>query len=138
MSGSYVVDASVAAKLYFVEIGSVQAELAIREANRIIAPDLLFLEMASIAAKKVRRSLCSFEQAADAVDTLGSLLDETIAASELASRAFGLAAADGFSAYDSAYLSLAELREFELLTADAPLVRLARKVGLGQFVRLLE
>lgn len=138
MPGRYVIDASVAAKLYFLEAGSVEAQLAIRGADRLIAPDHLFLEMANLAAKKVRRSICSLEQGTFAIDSLGALADETIAASALAPRSFELSATHGFSAYDAAYLALAEARQFEVLTADAPLVRLAEKVGLGDLVRFLE
>jgi predicted nucleic acid-binding protein len=138
MPDRYVVDASVAAKLYFIEAGSVLAQTTVRGADRLIAPDLLFLEMASLAVRKVKRSMASLEQGALAVNSLGALLDETIAAAALAPRAFELAAAHRFSAYDAAYLALAELRDFQVLTADAALVRLAQRVGLGELVCFLE
>lgn len=138
MRASYVVDASVAAKLFFLEAGSALAQSAIRSAGWLIAPDLLFLEMASLATKKVRRSVCDFDQGKVAVDSLGALLDEVVAASALAPRAFELAVVHGLSAYDAAYVALAESRDFEVLTADRPLVDLAQKAGLGGYVRFLE
>lgn len=137
MPGEYVIDASVLAKLYFDEVGSDQADDAVRGAYRVIAPDLLFHEMASIAAKNVRRGTASMDQAARAIASSIDLLDETVPAIELAPRAFELAATHGFSAYDGAYLALAELRTLELLTADGRLLRRARDVGMGAFVRLL-
>jgi predicted nucleic acid-binding protein len=133
--GRFVLDASVAAKLFFIEDASERAVDAVRAADWLIAPDLLFLEMASIAAKNVRRATASQEQAARAVHSLSALLDETIGAPELAPRAFELAAAHGFSAYDAAYLALAEARGFGLLTADTGLVRLAWQVGMAGLVQ---
>jgi predicted nucleic acid-binding protein len=138
MRASYVVDASVVAKLYFLESGSALAQSAVRRADQLIAPDLLFLEMANLAANKVRRSICDLDQGRGAVHSLGALLDEVVAAATLAPRAFELAVAHGFSAYDAAYIALAESRKFEVLTADRPLVGLARKAGLGGVVRFLE
>jgi len=138
MRGEYVIDASVAAKLCFDEAGSDKADAAVRQAQRLIGPDLLFHEMASIAAKNVRRGTASMDQAASAVASTIELLDETIAAAELAPRAFELAATHGFSAYDGAYLALAELRSAEMLTADGRLVRRARGAGMGAFVCLLD
>lgn len=137
MPDSFVIDASVAAKLHFFEAGSDQAVAAVRGADRLIAPELLYIEMASIAAKNVRRGTASRDQAAGAVNALEALLDETIPLSELAQRAFELAATHGFSAYDGAYIALAESSELALLTADIRLVRLARQAGLGDFVRPL-
>jgi predicted nucleic acid-binding protein len=137
MPGRYVIDASVAAKLYFTEAGSNLAETVVRAADRLIAPDLLFLEMASIAAKNVRRAISSLEQAADAVDSLSGILDETVPLPGLAGRAFQLAHEYGFSAYDGAYLALAEAEGIELVTADEKLVRRAREANLSHLVRPL-
>lgn len=137
MPDRFVVDASVAAKLYFIEEGSDRAAAAMRAADRLIAPELLFLEMASVAAKNVRRGTASQAQAALAIDSIGALLEEAIGLPELAPRAFELASAHGFSAYDAAYLALAEARAYEVLTADLRLVRIARNVGFGEFVRPL-
>ena len=137
MPDSLIVDASVAAKLNFIEEGLEEAADALHTAGRVIAPDLIYLEMASIAAKNVRRGIASRERAARSITSLNELLDEAIPSSELASRAFELAAEHGFSAYDGAYLALAESRALQVLTADLRLVRLARQVGLGELVRPL-
>lgn len=137
MAGEFVVDASVVAKLYFPEDDSDLARTVLGGGDRVIAPDLLFVEMASIAAKKVRRELAPMESAAQWVNSLTLLLDEWVASSRLAGRAFNLAATHGFSAYDGTYLALAEARGFELLTADIKLVRLARDAGFGALLRPL-
>ena len=137
MPGNYVVDASVAAKLYYQEEQSDQAAAALRNADHLIAPELLYLEMASIAAKRTRRGTSSPEQGALAVRSVADILDELIPLAGLASRAYDLASVHGFSAYDGAYLALAEARGFKLLTADLKLARLAAQVGLGVHVETL-
>lgn len=137
MTGRFVIDASVAAKFYFAEEGCDLAAAALRESDGLIAPDLLFVEMVSIAAKKVRRGLASKEEAARAVLSIGEILDETVPSRELAPRLFELAAAHGFSAYDAAYLALAELHVLQLLTADIHLARRAREAGFSDRLRLL-
>jgi len=137
MSGDYVVDASVAAKLFFFEDGSDHAAATIRDAERLIAPDLLFIEMASIAAKNVRRGTSSQGEAARAVNSLTAFLDELVPARELAFRAFELATVHGFSAYDGIYIALAEQRLFVVLTADVKMARRAAEAGLSRFVQVL-
>ena len=137
MAGEFVVDASVVAKLYFPENDSDLARIVLGGGDRVIAPDLLFVEMASIAAKKVRGGLAPMESAVQWVNSLTLLLDEWVSSSMLAGRAFNLAATHGFSAYDGTYLALAEARGFELLTADIKLVRLARDAGFGALLRPL-
>jgi predicted nucleic acid-binding protein len=137
MPGSFVIDASVAAKLHFFEGGSDQAAAFVEDADRLVAPDLLFIEMASIAAKNVRRKIASRDRARLAVAAVTELLDAAVSLSDLAPRAFELAAAHGFSAYDGAYLALAEAEGIELVTADEKLVRRAREANLSHLVRPL-
>jgi predicted nucleic acid-binding protein len=137
MADELVVDASVAAKLYFIEANSALAEAALRAADRLIAPELLFIEMASIAAKYARRGLATADWAAGAVTSVGSLLDEAVPLTGLAPRAYALAEAHGFSAYDGAYLALAEARGMRLITADAKLCQRAVDARLSHLVRPL-
>ena len=134
MGGEFVLDASVAAKLFFIEEHSDLAAAALRVAERLIAPELLFLEIASIAAKHSRRGFASSAQGMQAVRSIVNLLDETVPLLGLAPRAFALAETHGCSVYDGAYLALAEERNVRLLTADMKLVRLARQSGLGDFM----
>ena len=134
---SFVLDASVVAKLHFAEAGSELAEAVTLRAERLIAPDLIYAEMASIAAKKVRRGVTSRDHAAVALGSLRVLLDEAAPLAGLADRAFDLAVAHGFSAYDGAYLALAEMSGLAVLTADLRLARRASDVGLGHLVHPL-
>lgn len=135
MDAEIVLDASIAAKVLFTEDGSEQARQLVGSGMILIAPDLIFLEIASVAIKRLKRGETSRQQGADAVGTLPDLLDEVIASSQLADRAFALAADHGFSAYDAAYLALAEQRGLRLATADIRLVERARQAGLSKLIR---
>ncbi|HEX3916255.1 MAG TPA: type II toxin-antitoxin system VapC family toxin [Caulobacteraceae bacterium] len=137
MPDSIVLDASVAAKLYFAEDLSDAANVAVRAADGIVSPDLLLIELASICAKQVRRGVASHAVAARAMHLAHSLSDETVPMQQLATRAFELAAAHGVSAYDGAYLALAEDRKLCVLTADVRLIRRATDAGLAHLVRTL-
>jgi len=132
-----VLDASVAAKFYFPEDGSEQARAVLTSGVIVAAPDLLFIEMASVAAKLVRRGLCSPDAGRDAVGSVGDLVDEIAPLSGLSARAFAFARDNNFSAYDGAYLALAERLSAPVLTADRRLIEKARALGAGNLVRQL-
>ena len=132
-----VLDASVAVKCFLDEEGSAAARHAVADRADWIAPDLIFLEVASVALKSLRRGLLGCGQGERMVAGLGALLTEAVAAEALADTAFQLAADHGFSAYDAAYVALARERATVLLTADLKLVNFARAAGLGAFVAAL-
>jgi predicted nucleic acid-binding protein len=132
-----VVDVSVAAKVFCLEAGSDRARAMLKSGAVVAAPDLLFVEMASLAAKRVRRGLCSAQLGRDAVGSIGELIDEVAPLSGLAARAFLFARDNGFSAYDGAYLALAERLNAPVLTADERLIERARALGAGNLVRQL-
>lgn len=132
-----VLDASVAAKFFFHEAGS-RAALALRVSGaRFIAPDLIYAEMASIAAKHVRRRDVAYAAARRVQPALRQLLDETVALKDLSEAAFDLAAIYGFSAYDGAYLALARGRGLAVITADVRFARKAAEADLAAHVALL-
>jgi predicted nucleic acid-binding protein len=132
-----VVDASVVAKFYFFEDGSEQARTILTSGIVVAAPGLLFIEIASVAATKVRRGLSTREQAREAVVSLGELVDEFAPLGGLATRAFSIASDSGCSAYDATYLALAQERGVRVLTADTRLVDRARAAGMEGLVRSL-
>jgi predicted nucleic acid-binding protein len=137
MADEFVLDASVAAKCFFTEDGSDEARALVFSGARFVAPDLIFVEMASIGARHVRRGLVPQALAAEALDGLAELLDETAPLFGLAPRAFVLAAAHGVSAYDGCYLALAEQRNAQVVTADRKLIERANAEGLGGLVQSL-
>ena len=132
-----VLDASVAAKFFVPEAGSNAAFALRRSGTRFVAPDLIYAEMASIAAKHVRRRGVSHAVASGIQAGLRKLLDETVPMKDLAEDAFDLAARHGFSAYDGAYLALARRRGLAVITADVRFARKAAEVGLAEYVSLL-
>ena len=138
MAAEWVIDASVAAKLYFEEEFSELARLRVAEADQLIAPDLFHLEIANIAVKRVRRGTASEPAASAAVVGASRIVDEFVAHGALTPHAYALARDHSFSAYDAAYLALADARGLKLLTADAKLAGLASLAGLGRLVDLLQ
>jgi predicted nucleic acid-binding protein len=100
MPDSWVLDASVAAKLCFTEGDSAEAEAAVRSAGTLLAPDLIFVELASVAAKQVRRNGVTIETARQALALAETLLDEAVPLAGLAQRALDFAALHGVSASD--------------------------------------
>lgn len=137
MPDEIVVDASVLAKAYFFEVGSEAARDLLTSGLFISAPSLIFVEMASIASKRVRRGLSTHERAAAAMGSIAELIDFIAPLDDLCVRAFLLASEHGFSAYDGAYLALAERRGAPVITADLKLVRRAREAGLSDFAQEL-
>jgi predicted nucleic acid-binding protein len=133
-----VLDASVAVKCLVDEADSELARAAVISGTGWAAPDLIFLEVASVALKSIRRGWLERAQAEAMVSNLPKLLLEVAPSDTLAAAAFRLAADHGFSVYDAAYLALAETRNTHVLTADLKLADRARSVGLAKLVRTLD
>jgi predicted nucleic acid-binding protein len=118
MAGDYVVDACVAAKILFAEKGSDAALTLMRDADRLIAPELILLEVANVAVKKMRRREISLAQAREAVADLPDLFDRIIPLEGLLSDALELALTTHAAIYDALYAALAQREGFVLVTAD--------------------
>jgi predicted nucleic acid-binding protein len=137
MRGERVVDASVIAAALFLEAFTGEARRFLLETPRLIAPDHLHAEIASVAAKKVWREETTEEIGAAACAAIGGLVATTPTAA-LASRAFELAARHRFSAYDGLYLALAERRQMPVYTFDGPFARRAIKAGFKDLIEIPE
>jgi predicted nucleic acid-binding protein len=137
MSDEVVLDASVAANHFFPGPGSAAARAFVRSGARMIAPDLIFAEFASVAIKFVRRGLAPAAVARDAIALLPLLVHEVVALGDLTRPAYDLAEELGFSTYDAFYLALARGRGIRLVTADAKLARRAIDIGMADHVHLL-
>ena len=136
-STTFVVDASVAAKRWFDEPDSATAIEALDRAQRLIAPDFLVIEIANVAATRVKRGLEEPAQAERAVRGVAVLVDLLAPSGPLALRAFEMARDHQVSVYDALYLALAEREAAAVITADVKLVSKARTAGLGHLVRNL-
>src|SRR5215216_3460278 len=134
MAGEWVLDASVAAKCLFTEPGSDAARALVISSDSLAAPDFIFAELGSVAAKKVRRGEASQPFAMEALIRAPGLLTVAAPSRALVTRAFQFAVEYGFSAYDGLYLALAESKRIRMVTADQKLVARAASAGLSGLI----
>jgi predicted nucleic acid-binding protein len=135
-----VVDASVGIKLFLVEpltdrADALFARLTDDPPARFYVPDLFYIECANILWKYVRRFGYPAEEARRDIADLVRLPLQGVPMAALAGPALELATAHGSTAYDAAYVALAQQLELPLVTADEALVR--RFAGTGLDVRSL-
>ncbi len=128
MSGqSWVVDASVAVKLFLVEPLASQATdlfalLAADATSVFHVPDLFYAEAANIFWKQYQRGSRSLAQAQVDYAALRALRLQVTPVFDLGAEALTIAATHGLSAYDACYLALAQRHGIMLITADNKLV----------------
>ena len=100
---------------------------------KIMVPPLLYYEVGNILL--FGRSRPPIEQATDAMTDLFSIPLEVVPPTLVSAHAtLRLASERGLSYYDATYVTLAEMMECPLITADARMARQARAAGQ---VRLL-
>lgn len=133
-----VIDASVVGSAFFEEADTAMARSFLAQDNDLIAPSLLVLEIASIAAKKVWKGLATSEVTEKAVSTVRTLVKLEELTDELIATAFRLARDERYSVYDATYLALAMREEADVVTLDAKLVARAQAAGHQRFVTLLD
>lgn len=137
MADEWVIDASVAAKVFFTEEGSDAARRMATSGQVFAAPEFIALEIASIGSKYARRGETTLEHGRLAIQSLRELVDDLEPISSLSERALELSVEHGFSVYDASYLALAELKGLRVITADRKLYIRALERGLGDLVQLL-
>ena len=118
-----VADASVVAAALFGEAGQAEA-FALLRGRSLHAPHLLDYEIASVGLKKLRREAVSSEAVAAALRTYERLHIERHAVD--AQGVASIAERHGLTAYDAAYLWVAEQLEAPLATLDERLGNAAR------------
>lgn len=136
MRAERVVDASVLAAALFDEKYTPQARSFIATTERLVAPDHLHAEIASVSAKKVWRGEIRTEEGVLACRAVSAIVEQLEPSAGLGVRAFELAAAHRFSAYDGLYLALAERTGVPVFTVDLRFARRAEKAGLGRHVEI--
>jgi predicted nucleic acid-binding protein len=127
-----VVDASVAAKWFFVESGDQEARELALSGGALIAPDLIVPEVCNVAWRKVVEKEITVERALGIALQLPSLLNRLIPAAELAPRAVELATKLRHPIYDCFYLALAEIADGELVTADRKFLKVIGRAGFDR------
>lgn len=110
-----LVDASVVVKLFVDEPDSTLA-IASVAGQSLIAPDLIFAELANILWKTHRRGLIGTPDPADY--DIARLFDRVVPSSSLFSAALQLSVELNHPAYDCFYLALAIAEDDVLIAAD--------------------
>lgn len=135
-----VVDASIAAKWLFPEEHSDKALALVEEAltlgQRIVAPPLLWIEVANILRQRMRSAGLTLAQALGLYDRFQEIPIKGQSPSELSRLA--LVMADRYrlpAVYDAHYVALAETLGFDLWTDDQRLLRaLGHKLPLVKWI----
>jgi predicted nucleic acid-binding protein len=127
-SGRYVVDASVAIKLFINEPFSDQAEALfwILEADppgQLYVPDLFFIECTNILWKHIKRFGYPEDKAREDLAALKGLALHGIATIDLMEDALNIAVSHDITAYDGCYVVLAQQLNIPVVSADEKLVR---------------
>jgi predicted nucleic acid-binding protein len=117
----FVVDASVAVKWFLPEPHADAARRLLDGGHTLMAPDLLFPEVANILWKRVRRQEITDEEAAATVQALGALPLQVSASWPLVLLALEIACRTQRTVYDSLYLALAVHEDCAMVTADRKL-----------------
>jgi predicted nucleic acid-binding protein len=138
MSGDYVLDACVVAKVLFDEQGSTAARALVIEADSIIAPQLVLLDIANVAIKKFRRKEIGRNQAFSVLGDAPDLFDRLTATEDLLEAAANLALTSMTSTYDAIYAALAMRENLILVTADKRFAASLRGVTGAPQVLVLE
>jgi predicted nucleic acid-binding protein len=121
---SWVVDASVVAKLYLREELSDITE-ALFEApgtKSFFVPDIFYCECTNIFWKNVRRLKIQPAYAQSSLRGLMDLILFPVSSTELLHDTLDLALEYGITAYDASYVALSEELKIPLITADRKLI----------------
>ena len=116
----YVVDASVAVKWFVTEAFSEESVRLLNDDITLIAPELLFAEVANALWALCRRGDIGPVDFAEATDTLkGAPIAVPASMRQLAAAAGRLATDLDHPVYDCFYLALAIQEQYPVVTADA-------------------
>ncbi len=135
----FVVDASVAVKWFIKEELHEQAIALSESGHELIAPNLIFAEVANVLRRRVRLGHISGAQASRAVSSLGEAFHAIVPIEQVIDSAFEQSAHLDHSVYDIVYLICALERPGSfLVTSDAKFEAKVRASDLGEKVLSLE
>ena len=122
-----VIDASVACKWFFEENLSCEARALAESEATFSAPDMILVECANAAWRRVRSKTIPEAQARAFLKALPQWFEALVPSPRLHEVAFEMACALDHPVYDCQYLALAEDKATRLVTADLAFVdRVAR------------
>ena len=113
-----VIDACVAIKWFLSERGYEKAGALLKTHNKMIAPDLFFIEMDAIVTKKVRQKLVDRDDAYKIYQEIRNIQFEVIPYNLISKIAFDLLSTLSITQYNACYLSAAIEFDQKLYTAD--------------------
>ncbi|MDE0391264.1 MAG: type II toxin-antitoxin system VapC family toxin [Rhodospirillales bacterium] len=122
-----VIDASVACKWFFEEPLSTEARALAETGEVFSAPDMILVECANAAWRRVSGETIPLAQAHAFLSALPQWFASLVPAARLHARAFEMACALNHPVYDCQYLALAEVEESRLVTADRAFVNKVRR-----------
>ncbi|MFA5809612.1 MAG: type II toxin-antitoxin system VapC family toxin [Thermoleophilia bacterium] len=133
-----VIDTSVAAKWFLPEPLSKAADAVLEDARqgrtRLASPDLIVYEFANILWQRQKKGEISSRQANLMMADFERLPIEMAPADVLGATALKIATKTGCTAYDGAFIALAEGLGSRLLTADRRLIRMVSSSGFAHRV----
>jgi len=132
-----VVDASVAVKWFLPEPDAQPAVALLRADHRLIAPDLLWIEVASVLWKVVRRGALAADEAERMVSDAAAFPVEIFESSTLLTDTMRIATATDRTIYDSLYVALAAREDAVMVTADDRLVNALANTNWADSVQWL-
>lgn len=130
----FVLDASVAVKLFFDEEHSEAADRCIRKAAEIHAPDLVWPEIANVIWKRHQRGQLDPLQASQTLEQALTLPIIIHPSTSLLPDALEFAMRFARTAYDGLYLALAVQIDARLLTDDRKLRNALAATALAKHV----
>ena len=122
-----VIDASVACKWFFNEPLSTEARTLAQSGEAFAAPDLILVECANAAWRRVWGETVPSAQAQAFLSVLPQWFEALVPSAGLHETAFEMACALDHPVYDCQYLALAEDEETRLVTADRAFVKKVRR-----------
>lgn len=120
-----ILDANVVVKLVVSEADTALANRLVAGGETLLAPDVMFAEVANALWVNVTRKDATEQQAKDGLPELAKLFGETWSCEELAGDALSLALELGHPAYDCFYLALAMKVDGIVVTTDKRLLQAA-------------
>lgn len=135
----YVVDASIAIKVYVPEIHSAQAIRFFSDEHELIVPEFMLAEFANIVWKKsALLGELTEAESKTIVDAVRELPLGYYYTSGLLTDALQIALSTKRSVYDSLYIALAAKEGCQLMTDDRKLYGALQPTSLAAFVTLIE
>lgn len=135
----FVVDASVAVKLYVPEVHTDLAVKFFADGHQLIAPDLMPSEFTNILWKKVvQRGELTLPEARRIVTEFKSLPLDYYSALDLLDDALEIAAAHTRTVYDCTYVALAAAMGAKKITDDRRLANALAATPLSSSIMVLE